>query len=69
MRNVYKILVGKPGRKGHLRDIGVNYTIVLKWILKIQDVDSFHYGTVLEDVCDKPIRIQSYCAVARLHGV
>jgi hypothetical protein len=24
---------------------------------------------VLEDICDKPIRIQSYCAVARLHGV
>jgi hypothetical protein len=23
--------------------------------------------TVLEDICDKPIRIQSYCAVARLH--
>jgi uncharacterized membrane protein len=26
-------------------------------------------STVLEDICDKPIRIQSYCAVARLHGV
>jgi hypothetical protein len=25
--------------------------------------------TVLEDICYKPIRIQSYCAVARLHGV
>jgi hypothetical protein len=25
--------------------------------------------TVLEDICDKPIRIQSYCSVARLHGV
>jgi hypothetical protein len=25
--------------------------------------------TVLEDICDKPIRIQSYCAVARLHEV
>jgi hypothetical protein len=25
--------------------------------------------TVLEDSCDKPIRIQSYCAVATLHGV
>jgi hypothetical protein len=25
--------------------------------------------TVLEDICDKPIRIQFYCAVARLHGV
>jgi hypothetical protein len=25
--------------------------------------------TVLEDICDKPIRIQSYCTVARLHGV
>jgi hypothetical protein len=25
--------------------------------------------TVLEDICDKPIRIQSYCDVARLHGV
>jgi hypothetical protein len=24
---------------------------------------------VLEDICDKPIRIQSYRAVARLHGV
>jgi hypothetical protein len=26
-------------------------------------------STVLEDICDKPIRIQSYCAIARLHGV
>jgi hypothetical protein len=25
--------------------------------------------TLLEDICDKPIVIQSYCAVARLHGV
>jgi hypothetical protein len=25
--------------------------------------------TVLEDICDKPIRIQSYCAVARLQAV
>jgi hypothetical protein len=25
--------------------------------------------TVLEDICDKPIRIQSYCAAARLQGV
>jgi hypothetical protein len=25
--------------------------------------------TLLEDICDKPIRIQSYCAVARLHGI
>jgi hypothetical protein len=25
--------------------------------------------TVLEDIYDKPIRIQSYCAVARLYGV
>jgi hypothetical protein len=25
--------------------------------------------TVLEDICDKQIRIQSYCAVARLHSV
>jgi hypothetical protein len=24
--------------------------------------------TVLEDICDKPTRIQSYYAVARLHG-
>jgi hypothetical protein len=25
--------------------------------------------TLLEDICDKPIVIQSYCAVARLHGL
>jgi hypothetical protein len=25
--------------------------------------------TLLEDFCDKPIVIQSYCAVSRLHGV
>jgi hypothetical protein len=25
--------------------------------------------TLLEDICDKPIVIQSYCAVARLHGI
>jgi hypothetical protein len=25
--------------------------------------------TLLEDICDKPIVIQSYCAVVRLHGL
>jgi hypothetical protein len=35
----------------------------------LTEIESPIARTVLEDICDKPIRIQSYCAVARLHGV
>jgi hypothetical protein len=34
MRNVYKILVGKPERKKHFGDLGIYGKIILKWILK-----------------------------------
>jgi hypothetical protein len=43
-----------------------------KWRMTLMCVWSNHATiarTVLEDICDKSIRIQYYCAVARLHGV
>jgi hypothetical protein len=33
MRNSYKILVGKPERKNHSEDLGVDGKIILEWIL------------------------------------
>jgi hypothetical protein len=43
--------------------------LMLSFGTKIAKVLSTIARTVLEDICDKPIRIQSYCAVARLHRV
>jgi hypothetical protein len=39
------------------------------FFLSFMDLSFIIARTVLEDICDKPIRIQSYCAVIRLHGV
>jgi hypothetical protein len=33
MRNGYKISVGKPERKYHLKDLSINGRIILEWIL------------------------------------
>jgi hypothetical protein len=38
MRNMYNVLVVKPGRKSHLGDLEVDGRILLKWILKILDM-------------------------------
>jgi hypothetical protein len=40
-----------------------------EWKGSLMDVIQTIARTVLEDICDKPIRIQPFCAVARLHGV
>jgi hypothetical protein len=37
MRNTYKILFGKPGRKRSLRRLSVDGRIILKWILKTEN--------------------------------
>jgi hypothetical protein len=33
MRYIYKILVGKPVRRDHLEDLGIDGRIILKWTL------------------------------------
>ena len=33
-RSAYKVLVGKPERKNHLGDLGVDMRIMLRWIFK-----------------------------------
>jgi len=33
-RGAYRVLVGKPERKNHMEDLGVDGRIRLKWILK-----------------------------------
>jgi hypothetical protein len=34
MLNAYRFLVGKTERKTHLKDIGVDERIILKWVLE-----------------------------------
>jgi hypothetical protein len=34
MRNIYKILVGEPQRKRLLEVLGVDWSVILEWILK-----------------------------------
>ena len=33
-RGAYRVLVGKPGGKSHLEDVGIDGSIILKWIIK-----------------------------------
>jgi hypothetical protein len=33
-RGAYKILVGRPDGKNHLRDLGIDGRILLKWIFR-----------------------------------
>jgi hypothetical protein len=40
MRSTYKILVGKL--EGNLRDLGIDGTVILNWILKKQGVVQSH---------------------------
>jgi hypothetical protein len=30
MKNAYKILVGRPGRKSHLEDLGIDRRVILR---------------------------------------
>jgi len=34
IRGVYRVLVGKPERKNHLEDPGVDERIILRWIFR-----------------------------------
>jgi hypothetical protein len=42
MRNTYTILVGICEGKDHLEDLGVDGKVILKLILKTQDVDPIY---------------------------
>jgi hypothetical protein len=33
VRNTYSILVGKPERRDHLKDLGIDWKLILGWIL------------------------------------
>jgi len=37
-RGVYRVLVGKPDRKNHFEDPGIDKRIILRWIFKKWDV-------------------------------
>ena len=37
-RGVYRVLVGKPEGKNHLRDPGVDGRLIVRWILRKCDV-------------------------------
>jgi len=39
MRNMYRILVGKPNGKNYSEDLGVDGRIILEWILGWKDVE------------------------------
>ena len=38
MRGVYRVLVGKPEGRNHLRDPGIDGRIILRWICRKWDV-------------------------------
>jgi hypothetical protein len=33
-RSIYKVLVGTPGERGHLEDLGIDGSVILQWIFK-----------------------------------
>jgi len=37
-RSVYRVMVGKPGRREHLGDPGVDGRIILRWVFRKWDV-------------------------------
>jgi hypothetical protein len=39
IRDVYRVLVGKPERRGHLQDPGVDGRTILRWIFRKWDVE------------------------------
>jgi hypothetical protein len=67
----YKL--GVAALKSTLKGSGLTEDSVADTMVQVEEVSWYKNKpiarTVLEDICDKPIRIQSYCAVARLHGV
>jgi hypothetical protein len=36
-RGAYRVLVGRPEGRNHLKDLGIDGTIILKWIFKKWD--------------------------------
>ena len=41
MRDVYRVLVGKPAERDHLEDPGVDGKIILRWIFTKWDVGAW----------------------------
>ena len=42
-------MVGNPKERDHLKDIGVDYTIILKWVLKYVGWESVEWIDVAQD--------------------
>jgi hypothetical protein len=45
IRNARKILLGKPGRSDHSKDVCINERITLRWILVKQSVEGGNHET------------------------
>jgi hypothetical protein len=48
-RVVYRFLVGKPERKDHLEDPGVDGIIILRWIVRRWDCGVMEWTELAED--------------------
>ena len=48
-RGAYRVLVGGPREGGHLEDLGIGCSIVLKWIFKMWDGTDMDWIALTQD--------------------